>query len=437
MKLLPLTLGLLLGSVTLTHAAQVVLSWDYPLDWQAGTTYVLHIVTLQGGVPTASERTINPFTPQQCSQWPDPTRTPETLCGSVCLDPGEYTLSLFAIHGGNRSGESNLLDLDVTSMSPCQPAAVAQTPTTSPPASSPSPAPTVAAGAAVTVGATVASGSTSGDSAPNIASLVNLGCVQWAITGPCACNPTTPCVQVEYWEPGWLVETVKRPGTTSLDLAAPVLQAAFSALGVPPVGGGGAGNATGMGHTNLQYHEVHVMTFPQLLGGPCTGCTPGTAPFTLHYASEADPAWRTAVATPSPLSLLQQLGGWAPLYPRGGKAIHSSEPVGSGIAAARGMDIAFQPVGTPPHVDTHVVLNPTGSTSTCCQLASPRQTPCFPVGTPPVLWEHGTVSPRGTYIWIFWRKRSCCVNPNQATCGITLVGGYGANGCLLPTPPVP
>ena len=49
----------------------------------------------------------------------------------------------------------------------------------------------------------------------------------------------------------------------------------------------------------------------------------------------------------------------------------------------------------------------------------------------------GTVSPRGTYIWIFWRKRSCCVNPAQATCGITLVGTHGANGCLLPTPPIP
>jgi hypothetical protein len=244
-------------------------------------------------------------------------------------------------------------------------------------------------------------------------------------------------VQVEYWEPGWMVETVKQPGTTVLDLAAPLLQTAFSALGVPPFGGGGAGNATGTGHTNLQYNEVHVMPFPQLLGGPCTGCAPGQPAFTLNYASEADPAWRTAVATPSPLSLLQQIGVWAPLYPRGGKAIHSSEPVGSGIAAMRAMDIAFQPVGTPPNVDTHVVLNPTGSTSTCCQLASPRQTPCFPVGTPPVLWEHGTVSPRGTYLWIFWRKRSCCVNPNQATCGITLVGGYGANGCLLPTPPVP
>ena len=176
---------------------------------------------------------------------------------------------------------------------------------------------------------------------------------------------------------------------------------------------------------------------PNSSGGPCTGCAPGAAPFTLHYASETDPLWRTAVATPSPLSVLQQIGVWAPLYPRGGKAIHSSEPVGSGIAAVRGMDIAHQPVGTPPHADAHVVLQPTESTSRCCQLASPRLTPCFPAGTPPLLWEHGTVSPRGTYVWLFWRTRTCCVLPAQASCGITLVGTHGANACLLPPPPVP
>ena len=289
----------------------------------------------------------------------------------------------------------------------------------------------VAAGAVMAVSATVIHGTTL-----RWTSLVNLHCVHWTITGSCICNPITPCVQVSYWEPGWLVETVKRPGTTTLPGLGDLFSVTLDAAGVPSFGGGGAGNATGSGHTNLQYNEVHVYTFPQLLGGPCTGCAPGAAPFTLHYASETDPLWRTAVATPSPLSVLQQIGVWAPLYPRGGKAIHSSEPVGSGIAAVRGMDIAHQPVGTPPHAEAHVVLQPTESASRCCQLASPRLTPCFPAGTPPLLWEHGTVSTRGTYVWLFWRPRTCCVLPTQASCGITLVGTHGANGCLLP-PPVP
>jgi hypothetical protein len=264
----------------------------------------------------------------------------------------------------------------------------------------------------------------------NLAALPNFGCVQWRITGACMCGPTTPCLVISYWEPAWLVETVKQPGTTALDFLGGLLHAVVGSLGMPSLGGGGAGNATGSGQTNLQYNETHVYTYPQFWGGPCTGCGPGNTSITLHYASEVDPLWRTATAPQTPVALFPPLGVWAPLFPRGGKAIHSSEPVGSGIAAARGMHIAFMPVGPPPHFDRHVILQRTQGSSTCCQLASPRKTGCFPVGTPPSVWEHFTGSPQGTYAWIFWRRRSCCVPPDQTTCGITLLGGYGANTCL-------
>ena len=50
----------------------------------------------------------------------------------------------------------------------------------------------------------------------DITTLYNPNCVQWAIVGPCYCNLYTPCLLVTYWEPGWLVETVKQPGTTTL-----------------------------------------------------------------------------------------------------------------------------------------------------------------------------------------------------------------------------
>jgi hypothetical protein len=131
------------------------------------------------------------------------------------------------------------------------------------------------------------------------------------------------------------------------------------------------------------------------------------------------------------------IGVWQNLYPRGGTSIHGSEPVGSGICAFRGMDIAFNPVGLPPNLEGHVVPRPTGAMSTCMQLAHPIQTPCFTAGLPPNLWETGTLSMGGKYIWLFWRRRSCCVNPNQTTCGITLpgVGGHGANGCVVPSTP--
>ena len=60
---LTLATALLLGSVTLAHAGQVILGWDYPLAWQQGTTYVLRITTLQRGLPTGTTRTMAPFTP--------------------------------------------------------------------------------------------------------------------------------------------------------------------------------------------------------------------------------------------------------------------------------------------------------------------------------------------------------------------------------------
>jgi hypothetical protein len=266
--------------------------------------------------------------------------------------------------------------------------------------------------------------------AQNIATLPNFACVQWMMTGVCMCGPTTPCVVVSYWEPAWLIETVKQPGSTNLGFLGELLHAVVSSLGMPSLGGGGAANASGSGQTNLQYNETHVFTYPQFWGGPCTGCSAGNTSITLHYASEVDPRWRTATAPQTPVALVPPLGVWAPLFPRGGKAIHSSEPVGSAIAATRGLHIAVMPVGPPPHLDRHVVLQRAQGMSTCCQLATPTQTGCFLVGTPPVLWEHGTVSPRGTYTWIFWRQRSCCVPPDQTTCGITLRGGYGANTCL-------
>ena len=263
--------------------------------------------------------------------------------------------------------------------------------------------------------------------------MVNLRCVSHAIVGPCFCGPYNPCVLVSYWEPAWLVETVKIPGTTSLDSVAPLLQSILQGLGVPPFGGGGAGNATGGGHTNLQYNEAHVVTFPDLFGGgPCSGCGGGSNSFTVHYASEIDPLWRTAAGAPGLLDLvgLGQLGVWGPLYPRGGKAIHSSEPVGSGIAAARALNVAANPTGVATNPEYRVVLEEVERNSRCCQMGQPKVTDCMMVGTNPISWEQRAVSQQGTYIWLFWRQRTCCVLPEDAYCGIAMVGGHGGNRCL-------
>src|SRR5262245_41162431 len=257
--------------------------------------------------------------------------------------------------------------------------------------------------------------------------LLTTNCVNFAVLGPCMCNPYTPCLLVTYWEPGWLVETVKQPGTTSLGRIAPGMTTVWRTVGlVFPNGGGGAGASPGRGQRNLQYNEAHVLPFPQLIGGPCTSCRPQGGPLAINYLSEIDSLWRLATGLP-PLQVPGVvgflLGSWGSLYPRGGFGITGSEPVGSGLAAARAMDIASNPLGNPTQPEARVVLQPADGRSQCCQLALPRQTGCFPVGMNPALWETGTVSADGTYLWIFWRRRTCCVEPGRIACGLALLGG--------------
>ena len=263
--------------------------------------------------------------------------------------------------------------------------------------------------------------------------LLNPNCVNFAVLGPCLCNPYTPCLVVTYWEPGWLVETVKQPGTTSLGGIAPGIATVWRTVGLAfPNGGGGAGASPGSGQRNLQYNEAHVLPFPQLISGPCTGCRSQGGPLAINYLSDIDPLWRLATGLP-PLQVPGVvgflLGSWGSLYPRSGFGITGSEPVGSGLAAARAIDIASNPLGHPAQPEARVVLQPAGGTSQCCQLALPRPTGCFPVGMHPALWETSTVSADGTYLWIFWRRRTCCVESGQIACGLALLGA-GANVCV-------
>ena len=277
----------------------------------------------------------------------------------------------------------------------------------------------------------------------DMVSLPNPLCVHFAVLGPCLCGGTVPgCVTLFYWEPAALVETVKVSGSTNLSFAGPLLQQVIRSIGlVGELGGGGAGNAPGSGQTNLHFNEAHVLPFPQLLPGPCDNCASDAGEtLQINYASEIDPLWRLqpGVALADPLGFigLGTLGVWARLYPRVGFAIHGSEPVGSAIAASRALHIANHPVDATPLNPGASAVRPVLSPSTvppfCIQLARPIQTACFRVGTNPALWETATVSPQGTYIWLFWRPRTCCVDAATPLCGIAQVGGTGANLCPLP-----
>lgn len=264
-----------------------------------------------------------------------------------------------------------------------------------------------------------------------ITTVFNPNCVTFTVLGPCLCGypPTPSCLQVGYWEPAYLVETVKKPGDTTL---VPIANA-FSVLSPTALfGGGGAGNTGGSGRTNLHFNEGHVMAFPQLRTGPCSGCSSQLST-TVHYLSELDAPWRVATGLPDLGGLLGlgALGTWGLLYPRSGWAIHGSPSVASGIAAARAMDIAAFPWGSPTHPETRVVLQQAHDAPLCMQLATPRVTDCFLRGKLPATWEQRTGSRDGKYLWVVWRYSTCCVYPNQVACGFTL-GGAGANRCGEP-----
>ena len=403
-------------------AGKVILAWSYDLAAYPGVEFVL-----RGSSTNGREVVMDPLPTSQCATWPDPEppQAPKVMvCGSVCLDVGAYSLTLYARREGQRSNESNVRDLDLQSTTACG--------TVAGPAPPPTPAPRPINVPPLPIPIPLPGETEGGKDGPNnLLSLINWDCVTWKITGPCMCGPNQPCVTVEYWEPGWLVETVKRSGDSTIPILGETLSRVLQLAGLN--GGGGSGNATGVGHTNIQFSEAHVYTMPSL-GGPCTGCSPNPLTMRCNYASELDSvAWRTAGSMLTPLDLLQRIGTWANLYPRGGKVITSSEPVAAGVVTVRAMDIVRQPIGTPPNVDRHIILEPANAgTPICMQMGSPRQLPCFPAGAPNVLWETATVSRGGRYVFVIWRKRQCCVNPSQAQCGITLNGGQGHNLCIIP-----
>lgn len=407
--------GLLLGWSTVAQAGEQVFAWEYELALQPQVKYVLNIVSMQGEKPYQEERWVTPLSRAECRQYPIANTTDETQCLRTCLEPGSYSLKLFAVADGRRSfGSVPTLDMDFSTDTPCS----GKPPSTT----TPFPTAPVIAGVTVAGGAAAYAALQAREEVPQtIDSMLNLGCVTWRIAGPCVCGyPPSPCLQVEYWEPGWLVETSVRPGDTSLPGPfGSLVASALSAAGVT-IGAGGSGNANS--NTNMRFGDVHVISLPNLYGGPCSSCAPSGSP-AVNYLSELDaPSWRVVPSTVNPLALGLQIGFWGPLYPRVGHVIHGSPVVASALQAVRGMNIAFNPVGVLPPPDAHVITTPTEGTSFCCQLASPRQTPCFTAGSPPPLFELSSGSVKGKYVYIFWRKKSCCVNPSQTTCGITLLG---------------
>lgn len=273
----------------------------------------------------------------------------------------------------------------------------------------------------------------------DILGLVSWNCIDLRVIGVCFKPPGIPGIVIMYWEPALLIETVKRPGDTVIESLKPVIAdlaaqgtknliSGFTGLAVPVSSGSSSAKLTG---TNLQFNEAHVYEFPfrdqimAFIDMECPDKLP-TGSF-IKYLSELDSAeWRMgAVEALHPKSMASAASGltcaatgaflddlcmgfWGATYPRRGFITHQSEVVGSAVAVVRTISIASLLGST-----SHIVLETTGFIpsfeSDKLELIYPNPSGCIRIGQNPISWESGKLSSSGKYLWVYWRRRICCI----------------------------
>jgi len=254
-------------------------------------------------------------------------------------------------------------------------------------------------------------------------------CVNFSVIGACRRNtPPFAGVKVRYWQPVLMVETVKRSGQSGIIEYRPVV----ASLAGRPVNQNEWGGASSQADTgSLQMNEAHVFGFPlsdafsMAIEAPCEGMPDlGAA---VSYLSEQDhDEWRMACSEKNnPLSRMAEqkaslcdrfgpmlpglcVGTWGALYPRTGFSVHASEVVSSAMAAFRAVDVASLKPQTFHRVISPVLFWPNIRYDRM-QLVSPVVGRCISIGENPRLWENGKRSRDGRYVWVFWRKKECCL----------------------------
>jgi len=273
----------------------------------------------------------------------------------------------------------------------------------------------------------------------DILGLVSWNCVDLRVIGICVKPPGIVGLVIMYWEPALLIETVKQPGNTVISSLVPVISnavqeqagnllSAVTGLSIPISSGSTSSKVTG---TNLQFNEAHVYEFPfrdelmSFMDMECPDRLP-TGSF-IKYLSELDALeWRIGVleamhpksvasAAAGPVcaatgAFMDDLcmGFWGATYPRRGFLTHQSQVVASAAAAVRAVSIASS-LGS----GSHVVLGPIGFIPSFIddklELIYPNPSGCIKIGQNPLTWESGKLSSSGNYLWVYWRRRICCI----------------------------
>jgi hypothetical protein len=226
-----------------------------------------------------------------------------------------------------------------------------------------------------------------------------------------------------------MIETVKRSGQSGIVEYQPVVTA-LSGRFIRKDEWAGASSQADTG--SLQLNEAHVFGFPlsdafsMAIEAPCEGMPDlGAA---VSYLSEQDhDEWRMAcLEKKNPLAKMAAargplcerygrmlpglcVGTWGALYPRTGFVMHASEVVGSAMAAFRAVDVA----SLKPQTLFHRVISPVlfwpNIRYDRMQLVSPVAGPCMAIGENPRFWENGKRSRDGRYVWVYWRRKECCL----------------------------
>ena len=102
------------------------------------------------------------------------------------------------------------------------------------------------------------------------------------------------------------------------------------------------------------------------------------------------------------------MGFWGPTYPRRGFLTHQSEPVGSAADSFREVSIAGILSGS-PHIVTRPLFWQADPQSDKIQPLWPNPGMCLNIGQDPLLWESGKTAIDGKYLWVYWKKKECCI----------------------------
>jgi hypothetical protein len=273
----------------------------------------------------------------------------------------------------------------------------------------------------------------------DIPGMISWNCIDFRVIGVCVKPPGIIGLVIMYWEPALLIETVKRPGDTVIGSLVPVISSltqeavssplsAVTGLSIPVSSGSNSSKVTG---TNLQFNEAHVYEFPfrdeimSFIDMECPDKLPAGS--FIKYLSELDSLeWRIGlIEAMHPKSIASAASGlvcaatgaflddlcmgfWGVTYPRRGFLTHQSEVVASAAAAVRAVSISGL-LGSQAHVVLEQIGFLPSFESDKLELIYPVPSGCIKIGQNPATWESGKLSLSGKYLWVYWRRRICCV----------------------------